>query len=253
MDFTDKSVLITGSTRGIGYATAREFLNLGARVAINGKTKDSVDAAIEKFSDYEDRLVTAPGDIGTVSGCESVVQKAVEGLGGLHILVNAAGVGVNATIEESDEVLWDQTMDINLKGSFFCSRAALAALRQSSGVIINVASDDGLMGEKGMAVYCASKGGVVNLTRAMALDLTPEVRVNCVCPGYVDTDMVRRDYIDKADNPVHAEEMIKALAPMNRIASPGEIAKSITYLSSDDARFITGAALQIDGGTTAGH
>jgi NAD(P)-dependent dehydrogenase (short-subunit alcohol dehydrogenase family) len=144
-------------------------------------------------------------------------------------------------------------LDVNLKGTFFCIRAALAALRDSKGNIVNLASDAGLIGELGLTVYCASKGGVVNMTRAMALELAPDVRVNCVCPGYVDTDMVRRDGIEQADDPAAAEQAVIDYAPLKRIATPGEIATAIVYLASDDARFVTGAAFQIDGGSTAGR
>jgi NAD(P)-dependent dehydrogenase (short-subunit alcohol dehydrogenase family) len=252
MDFSGKLVLITGSSRGIGRATARAFLKLGARVAINGRTERSVMAAIRELGGG-DRLVQAPGDVGTLAGCKSAVKAAVDGLGALDVLVNSAGVCVSASIEDSDENLWDRTLDINLKGAFFCSQMALKALRLSRGVIVNVASDAGLLGERNLCVYCASKGGVVNLTRAMALELAPEVRVNCVCPGYVDTDMVRRDYIEKAQDPCTTEQRLKEFAPMKRIATPEEIGRAIVYLSSSHAGFITGAALQIDGGTTAGH
>ena len=127
------------------------------------------------------------------------------------------------------------------------------ALRGSKGNIVNLASDAGLMGDPNLSVYCASKGGVVNMTRAMALELAPDVRVNCVCPGYVDTDMVRRDGIEQADDPVAEEQVLINTAPLKRIATPGEIATAIVYLASDDARFVTGAAFQIDGGTTAGY
>jgi NAD(P)-dependent dehydrogenase (short-subunit alcohol dehydrogenase family) len=200
-----------------------------------------------------DRLVAAPGDVSSVAGCEAVVAAAVEGLGGLDILVNSAGVAFFLPLEDSDEAVWDATLDTNLKGTFFCMRAAAGPLRDSGGNIVNVASDAGLIGEKGLSVYCASKGGVVNLTRAMALELAPTVRVNCVCPGYVDTDMVRRDGIDQADDPQAAEQAIVDYAPLKRISKPAEIAKAITYLAGEDALFITGSALQIDGGSTAGH
>jgi NAD(P)-dependent dehydrogenase (short-subunit alcohol dehydrogenase family) len=174
-------------------------------------------------------------------------------LGGLDLLVNSAGVAKYGPIEDFDEAAWDQTLDVNLKGTFFCTRAALAALRDSKGNIINLASDAGLIGVPNLAVYCASKAGVVNMTRALALELAPDVRVNCVCPGYVDTDMVRRDGIERADNPTAAEQALINEAPLKRIATPDEIATAILYLASDDARFVTGAAFQIDGGTTAGY
>lgn len=251
-DFTDKRVLVTGGTRGIGNAVAKAFDRAGARVAINGRTDDSVGQAIGKFSDNES-LFAAPGDVATVEGCENVVNRAIDVLGGLDILVNSAGVGVDRPLEESDESLWDKTLNVNLKGTFFCCRAALRALRKSGGNIINVASDAGLMGNPNSSIYCASKGGVVNMTRAMALELAPEIRVNCVCPGYVDTDMVRRDWIEQGDDPASLEQMLCDYAPMKRMATPEEIAGSVLYLASVESEFITGSTLQIDGGSTAGH
>jgi len=252
MEFSGKRVLVTGSSRGIGQATARLFCESGAQVAVNGRTPDSTAAGMAALGD-SDRLVAAPGDVSSVAGCEAVVGAAVEELGGLDILVNSAGVAFFLPLDDSDEAVWDATLDTNLKGTFFCMRAAADPLRESGGNIVNVASDAGLIGEKGLSVYCASKGGVVNLTRAMALELAPAVRVNCVCPGYVDTDMVRRDGIDQADDPQSAEQTIVDYAPLKRISKPTEIAKAIAYLAGEDAVFITGSALQIDGGSTAGH
>jgi NAD(P)-dependent dehydrogenase (short-subunit alcohol dehydrogenase family) len=252
MDFAGKQVLITGASRGIGIATAKEFLARGARVAVNGRTEQSVSTAISELGGGG-CLVAAPGNIGTVDGCESVVRTAIEGLGGLDVLVNNAGVCIDSTIEESDETIWDETLNINLKGTFFCARAALPALRKSGGAIVNLASVSGLQGSVEGAVYSASKGGVVNLTRALAMELAPDIRVNCVCPGWVDTDMLRRDYVDLADDPIAAEREAIEEAPLKRVATPEEIAKAITYLASHDARFITGVALPIDGGISAGY
>jgi len=251
-DFTNKRVLVTGGTRGIGNAVVNAFNEAGAHVAINGRTAESVEKVISTNSDNE-RLFAAPGNVGTVMGCENAVNSAIEVLGGLDILVNSAGVGVDVAMEESDESLWDTTLNVNLKGTFFCCRAALGALRESEGNIINIASDAGLMGNPNSSIYCASKGGVVNMTRAMALELAPKVRVNCVCPGYVDTDMVRRDWIDKGDDPVNLEKMLCDYAPMKRMATPEEIASSVLYLATVESEFITGSALQIDGGSTAGY
>lgn len=252
MDFTGKRVLVTGGSRGIGYAVAEAFLAAGARVAVNGRTGQSANTALERLGGGPN-LVAAPGDIGTVAGCESAVQTAVDAFGGLDILVNSAGIGSGRPIEDSDEAMWDAHVDVNLKGTFFCCRAALPALRESKGNIVNIASDAGLIGVPGITVYCASKGGVVNMTRAMALEVAPDVRVNTVCPGYVDTDMIRRDHIDKKDDPAAAERRMIDYAPLKRIATPAEISQSVLYLASFDARFITGAALAIDGGSTAGH
>ena len=251
MDFTDKRVLVTGSSRGIGFAVAEAFVDAGARVAINGRTEQSVSAAIERLGGGE-HVVAAPGDIGTVPGCESVVETANDTFGGLDILVNSAGIGAGRPIEDCDEAMWDAHVDVNLKGTFFCCRAALPALRESKGNIVNIASDAGLMGCPGITVYCASKGGVVNMTRAMALEVAPDVRVNVVCPGYVDTDMIRPK-IERSEDPAAVEQSMIDYAPLKRIATPAEIAQSVLYLASFEARFVTGTTLAIDGGSTAGH
>jgi NAD(P)-dependent dehydrogenase (short-subunit alcohol dehydrogenase family) len=250
LDFKDKRVLVTGASRGIGFEIAKSFLDAGARVAINGSSDASVAAAMEKLSDYE-HTVAAPGNLGTVSGCEDSVQTAIDAFGGLDILVNNAGVGAGRPIADCDEAMWDAHCAVNLKGLFFCCRAALPELRKSNGNIVNIASDAGLMGVPGIVVYCGTKGGVVNMSRAMALEIAPDVRINCVCPGYVDTDMIRISAKKKPDPEAYWQKMID-YAPLKRIASTDEIAHAVMYLASDHARFITGTSLAVDGGATAG-
>ena len=250
MEFTDKRVLVTGASRGIGFDIAKMFLDAGAHVAIHGRTEESAGAAMERLSDYE-HTVAAPGNIGTVAGCESAVETAIEAFGGLDILVNNAGVGAGRPIADCDEAMWDAHCDVNLKGLFFCCKAALPELKQSNGNIVNIASDAGLMGVPGITVYCGTKGGVVNMSRAMALELAPDVRVNCICPGYVETDMIRDSNNRKAD-PAAARQKMVDYAPLKRIASTEEIAHGVLYLASHEARFITGTSLAIDGGATAG-
>jgi NAD(P)-dependent dehydrogenase (short-subunit alcohol dehydrogenase family) len=252
MNLDGKRVLITGSSRGIGQAAARVFHSLGAKVAINGRSAGSIANGIVALGGGK-RMIPSLGDIATVEGCEEAVHSAVEGLGGLDVLVNSAGVGDARPLLDCDEEMWDRILNVNLRGTFFCIRAAYPHLKASRGNVVNVASDAGLIGEKKLSVYCASKGGVVNMTRALALELAPDVRVNCVCPGYVDTDMVRRDTIEKAADPARAEAEVMSYAPLKRMARPEEVGKAIAYLASDDAGFITGAALAIDGGSTAGH
>ena len=249
MVFDGSAVLITGASRGIGKATAREFLAGGARVAINGRTEASVAQTIEELGGHE-RLVGAPGDVATAAGCEAVVGASIEALGGLDVLVNSAGVFTQTSMAETDEDLWDSLIDINVKGTYFCSRAALSALNKAGGSIVNVASESGLNGYAGETAYCASKGAIVNLTRSMALELAPTVRVNCICPGIIDTDMVR--YAGKDEYRSDLSEEVESY-PLKRIGTAEEVAKGILYLASPDAGFITGSALAIDGGATAGH
>ena len=248
MNFEGKRVLVTGGSRGIGRATAQAFREAGAQVAVNGRTAESTADGIAAMGD--DGLIAAPGDIGTVAGCEAVVGVALEAFGGLDVLVNSAGVAKARSIETCDEAFWDEVMDINLKGTFFCIRAAAAALRESHGSIVNVASTSGLSGDANLSTYCASKGGVVLLTKALSAEFAPEVRINCVCPGWVDTDMAKV-YINRSDDPAAARAEIDADSPMGRIARPDEIAASILYLASDAAGIVTGVVLPIDGGSMA--
>jgi len=247
-NFEGKRVLVTGGSRGIGRATVEAFREAGARVAVNGRTADSTAEGIAAMND--DGLIAAPGDLGTVAGCEAVVGAALDALGGLDVLVNSAGVAEARSIETCDEAFWDKVMNINLKGTFFSIRAAAAALRESRGSIVNVSSTSGLSGDANLSTYCASKGGVVLLTKALSAEFAPEVRVNCVCPGWVDTDMARV-YIDRSDDPAAARAEIDAESPMGRIARPDEIAASILYLASDAAGIVTGVVLPIDGGSMA--
>ncbi len=248
--FHEKRILVTGGSRGIGWATAKAFLDAGARVAVNGRTGESTSAGIERLGGGV-RLIAAPGDIATVAGCEAAVGIAVDALGGLDVLVNSAGVGKGRPIEEADEAFYDWTMNANLKGTFFCCRAAMPALRESRGNIVNVASMYGLTGTAGHSVYCTSKGGVVMLTRSLSAELAPDMRINCVCPGYIDTDMVRRDWIDMTDDPAATmRDAVDAYTPMSRIGEPDEVAAAILYLASDHAGLVTGTALTIDGGCT---
>ena len=237
MAFSGKRVLVTGSSRGIGQAAARQFFQSGAQVAVNGRTPDSTAAGMAALGD-SDRLVAAPGDVSSVAGCEAVVAAAVEGLGGLDILVNSAGVAFFLPLEDSDEAVWDATLDTNLKGTFFCMRAAAGPLRDSGGNIVNVASDAGLIGEKGLSVYCASKGGVVNLTRAMALELAPTVRVNCVCPGLVETDMVH----ESGDGEV--ADWLRPMYDSVQLLRPEDIANAVVALVRDDTQ--VGEAVTVD-------
>ena len=249
-DLTGKKALITGASGGIGAAIARSFHAQGAVVTLSGTRKDALDALAGELGE---RAYVVACDLGEPEAAQVLAKEAESAMGGLDILVNCAGIGSGRPIELFDEEMWDVHMDVNLKGTFFTCRAALLALRKSKGNIVNIGSDAGLMGVPGIVAYCASKGGVVNMTKAMALELAPDIRVNCICPGYVDTDMIRRDHIDKKPDPSKAEQGMIDYAPLKRIATPEEIAHAIMYLASHEARFVSGAALPIDGAASAGR
>lgn len=250
MSFEGKRILVTGSTRGIGRAAAEAFAAAGARVAVNGTDPKKVAALVAALG--KGKAVAAPGDVATAAGAAAMVEGAVKALGGLDVLVNNAGVFTGGRMEDVSEAEWDRVMDVNLKGVFFCSRAALPALKAARGNIVNVASESGVYGNPLCTVYCASKGGVVNLTRALAIELAPTVRVNSVGPGPVQTDMLQAQ-VDEAKDPRAAKQELDNWAPMKRVGRPEEVAAAILYMASDEAGFVTGSNLQIDGGATAGR
>lgn len=251
MNFSNRRVLITGSTRGIGRVTAERFLSLGARVAINGRSDAAVHQTIEEMGGGE-QLVDASGDLSSLDACERVVERAVSGLGGLDVLVNNAGIYTLASVEESTESIWDTTMTVNVKSMFFCTRAALPALRAGdAGVVVNNASNAGLQGFSGCVIYSASKGAVVNMTRALAMELAPEIRVNCVCLSTLDNEMGWQEF-NRAQDPQGAFRICAEAAPLKRVGTSHDAAAAITFLASEDASFITGIAVPIDGGKAAG-
>lgn len=250
IDFQDKRVLVTGSTRGIGRGIADAFLKAGARLAICGSSEESTAKAIDELA-AGDRVVAAPGSVGDVAACKRIVDAAVSGLGGLDILVNNAGAAGGAPVEDCDEALWDRIIDTNLKGLFFVTKYALPHLRESAGNIVNIASVNGLIGVPNGSIYCASKAGVINMTRAHAVEFGPDIRVNAVCPGGVDTDMLRNLAVRLAGNVKDGYEMIsKDCAVQKRIAGVEELAAPVLYLASNLASFVTGSVHVVDGGET---
>jgi NAD(P)-dependent dehydrogenase (short-subunit alcohol dehydrogenase family) len=245
MNFSGKKVLVTGATRGIGRATTEAFLKAGATVAVNGRKPDGVDRLIDDLGGAN--MVAAPGDLAKVGVCENVAKAAVDGLGGLDYLVNNAGLYVVASMEESDEAAWDRLNDINVKATFFMSRAVLPALMASKGAIVNLGSSAGLAGSAQTTIYCATKGAVVNLTRAMAQELAPDIRVNCVCPAVIATEMGEQN-LEIFGQPGATIDDLKAWYPLKRIGTAEEVAEAILFLCSPAAAFMTGSMLAMDGG-----
>jgi NAD(P)-dependent dehydrogenase (short-subunit alcohol dehydrogenase family) len=250
-DFDGKVVLVTGAARGLGKMIARAFHGRGARVMVNDLKPEAIDEAIADLGGGE-RVAGVAADISGVAGCERAVGAALERFGRLDVLVNNAAINWEMPIADHSEEIWDRHVDTILKGSFFCAKAAIPALRASRGSIVNIASELGLKPIINNVAYCAAKGGVVNLTRALALELAPEIRVNCICPGSMDTELMRECAEASGDAAAYYRHY-ESFAPLKRIGQPAEVAESVVFAASPAASFMTGAIISIDGGSTAGH
>ena len=251
-DFSARRVLVTGGTSGIGAATAQAFATAGARVVINGRDEARARALIDEAERVSGSIDFVAGDLGVRHQCDEVVRAAGEILGGLDIVVNSAGIIYHATAEETTDEQWLQTMNVNVNAVFFVCRAALPLLKSSRGTIVNIASDAALSGSYHLTAYCASKGAVLQMTRAMALDYARDgVRIVPLCPGDVDTPMLRGEFRDRG---LDAEDGLRESAdgvPLNRVCTAGEVADMVLYACSDSAAFVTGYPLVIDGGGRA--
>jgi len=252
MRLAHKVALITGGTSGIGEATAILFAREGASVALTGRNRERGRRVREKIARDGGKAIFILADVRKAEDCRRAVDETVSAFSRLDILFNNAGVFYPHTIVDCSEKEWDEQLDLNLKGTFLMSKFALPEMiRRSSGVIINNSSGWGIAGGDSAVAYCASKGGVVLLTKAMAIDHGRQgIRVNCICPGDVDTPMLPEDARMRG---LKWQDYLAGCAnrPLGRIGTPDEIAKAVLFLASDDSSFMTGAALVVDGGGTA--
>ena len=252
MRLENKAALITGGTSGIGEATAVLFAKEGAKVAITGRNEKRGEAVAERILSDGGEAIFIRADVRKAEECRHAVEETLRAFHHLDILFNNAGVFFPRTTVDCTEEEWDLQMDVNLKGTFLMSKAALPSMiEQRCGVIIHNSSGWGIAGGDAAVAYCASKGGVVLLTKAMAIDHGRQgVRVNCICPGDVDTPMLPEDARMRG---LTWEDYLAGCAnrPMGRIGTADEIAKAVLFLASDDSSFMTGAALVVDGGGLA--
>jgi NAD(P)-dependent dehydrogenase (short-subunit alcohol dehydrogenase family) len=252
IEYSGKVALVTGAGRGLGLAIARALHASGARVAINDRTPEAVAAAVGKLGGGE-RLAAAPADLSQPGGPEAAIEQAVQRFGRLDLLVNNAAVNIERTIEETDDAHWDLHLDVVLRASFFTVKAALPWLKKSKGSVVNIASELGLHAIPNNVAYVTAKHGLVTMTRALALELAKDgVRVNAICPGTMDTELTR-DCANASLDPAAYYRAFEAYHPLGRLASPEEIADFALCVGSPAAGFMTGAALAIDGGSSAGR
>lgn len=245
--FSEKVVVITGAGSGIGEATAKRFAREGAKVVLVGRNADKLSRVADQL-EGEGHLVHA-ADVADLDAVEALFKKVETQFGRLDVLVNNAGTATSGKITELDVKEWKELMSIDLDGVFYCTRSAMPALIANKGSIINVSSVSGLGGDWGMSFYNAAKGAITNFTRALAMDHGPDgVRVNAVCPS-----LTRSELTDDmlSNEPLMAK--FRERIALGRAAEPEDVGDVIAFLASDDARFITGVNLPVDGGLSASN
>ncbi len=245
-------VIITGAASGIGRASALRFAQEGALLVLNDLDEGALLGVAGEIAQLGGEALPLPGDVAQVGVNENLVQQAMMKYGRLDVVFGNAGIVAARGIIESTEEFYDQVMDVNFRSLFRLSKAALPIMmEQHSGVILFTASKVALVAQRKTPLYCASKGAVVMLAKALALDFAPyNVRVNAICPGVIDTKLLR-DYIDRLPDPEAGWREFSAVQPLNRLGTAEECAEAALFLCSDASSFITGVALPVDGGFTA--
>lgn len=243
LKLSGKVAIVTGGSRGIGFATAKIFAENGANVVITAKDPARIKNALDQLSN----TIGITADIKNENDVKKVVKQTIDKFGRLDILVNNAGILPKIKqLHEIDESEWNDVLDVNLTGQFRFTKAAIPYLQKTSGSIINISSDAGLKAYQGFDAdaYTAAKAGLIILTKCWALEYAKDkIRVNCICPGVVDTDMIKPFMKTKTDR-----EFLDNEHPIGRIGKPEDIAKAVLYFASDDASWTTGAILTVDGG-----
>ncbi len=252
MGLSGKVALVTGAGRGIGRACALRLAAEGAKVVAAGRQAAPLLQTVQQVTARGGEGKAIPADVSSSDDVARLLGELEQSFGRLDIVVNNAGTHLVADVERTSEQDWDRLLDVNLKGTYLVCRGAIPLVRRSGGgSIINIGSILSIVGMKDRAAYCASKGGVLLLSKAMALDLAPDkIRVNCVCPGAVLTEMME-GILGRAPDPIAALQSRLTQIPLGRMASPEEVAALVGYLASDEAAWLTGAAIPLDGGATA--
>lgn len=244
-DLTGKVALVTGATKGLGYGMAMQLAQAGADIIVVSRTPSDCEQVAEEIRAMGRKALAAPTDVSKLHLINELVDRSVQGMGKIDVLVSNAGTAVTKTAVDLTEEDWDWVVNLNLKGVFFLAQAVgKQMISQKGGKIINIGSILGLVGDVSVLPYCASKGGVVQLTKALALEWARyNIQVNCVCPGYVRTPMNDKEFSD----PKILDRMLKKI-PMHRLGQVDDIAGAVVYLASNSSNYITGTTLTVDGG-----
>jgi Dehydrogenases with different specificities (related to short-chain alcohol dehydrogenases) len=253
MKLKNRVAIVTGSSKGIGEGIARVFSAEGAKVVVVCRNEqEGLQMALELGSD-EDRAIFVKTDVTSSESVKKLIDKTIEVFGKLDILVNNAGYHISKNIEETSEEEWEFIINTNLRSTFLCSKYAIPHLQKTKGNIINISSMVGLVGQPNAGAYSATKGGQISMSKGMAIDFAKDgIRVNVICPGWIQTPLVE-DWFSQQDNPDASRQYIYGQHPLGRIGTIEECGKAALYLASDDAAFVTGITLNIDGGVTLGY
>lgn len=248
MKLKDRIAVITGSASGIGRASALEFAKEGAKVVVADINPAGARETVKQIESAGGTAVPVETDVSTPQSVQGLVQKTLQRFGKIHILFNNAAIQVNKTVEDTTFEEWNREIGINLGGVFLCSKYFLPHLRATKGCIVNMASVNGFFVEPLCAGYCATKGGIMALTKAMAIDHGKDgVRVNCICPGYIDAGLAW-EYFEVQPNPAEARKAAGKLHALGRVGQPEEVGRLAVFLASDDASFMTGSVVVVSGG-----
>ncbi|MFH0795529.1 MAG: glucose 1-dehydrogenase [Candidatus Omnitrophota bacterium] len=253
MKLKDKVAIVTGSSKGIGEGIARVFSQEGARVVITCRTENEGRKMADELGAPGKKAVFVKTDVKNSQEIQAMINATIATFGKIDILVNNAGYHLSKNVEETSEEEWEFIINTNLRSTFLCSKYAIPHLRKTKGNIINISSMVGLVGQPNAGAYSATKGGQIAMTKNMAIDFAPDgIRVNVICPGWIQTPLVE-DWFSQQKDPDAARKYIYGQHPLGRIGTIEECGKAALYLASDDAAFVTGITLNIDGGITLGY
>jgi len=253
MKLQGKVAIVTGSGRGIGQGIARVFSQEGAKVAVVDIGEDIGKNMADELGAAEGKAIFVHADLKSGESVQKMVHTTIKTFGKLDILVNNAGYHLSKNVEETSEEEWEFIINTNLRSTFLCSKYALPHLRKTRGNIINISSMVGIVGQPNAGAYSATKGGQIAMSKGMAIDFAPDgIRVNVICPGWIQTPLVE-DWFSQQNDPEASRKYIFGQHPLGRIGTIEECGKAALFLASDDAAFVTGITLPIDGGVTLGY